>query len=814
MLSEQSDLTSKEAKKRLKEFGKNVLPERPPPSDFLIFVSQLKNPLVYVLVIAGLITLFLKHTSDASIIFLAVLVNTVLGFFQERKANKALLALKKLIHPTAKVIRDGKLKTIDASRIVPGDVVVLNQGDKVPADGRLFETNRLFLNEAMLTGESESVVKEKGNRIFMGTIVSGGQGKFVVEKTGALTEMGKIAESVQEPAEETPLRRQLKKFSRELTFLVLGLSVFVFVVGLLTDRGVLELFTTSVALAVSAIPEGLLVGLTVVLAIGMQRILKSKGLVRNLTSAETLGGVTTICVDKTGTLTQGKMQVVEVLGDKEEIAEQMIAANDLNDPIEIAAHTWARQVAHSIEHIAKKHPRLDSIPFSSKDRFFAALNKWDESYHMVFVNGAPEVLVERVNLTKSQRSEIKGQIEKLTSRGKRVIGLIRKKVPLSANKLSSNLLKANFEWVGLLAFSDPVRPGVKEALKKIKSAEVSLMVITGDYAQTAISVMEQLGIQIDKDCLVLGSEVRKLSAKDLAKKLEKRHGIRLFARTTPGQKLKIVEALKKNGEIVAMTGDGINDAPALNSADIGIVVGEATDVAKEVADLVLLDSNFATIVAAIEEGRGIFDNLRKIILYLLSDAFEEIIAVIGALILKLPLPVTAAQILWINLVSDGFPDLALTVDPRAKGIMQRKPRSSQEGLVTAWMRFLILIVSFAGGTIALILFVYFYQTTKDLILARSIAFAVLGVNSLIYVFSIRVLTKPFWQQNPFVNKWLNLAVLGGLFLQIFPFLSDHGRDFFGLAVLSKEHWLIIFSASLFMFLIIESAKVIFARRLK
>jgi Ca2+-transporting ATPase len=814
MLSKQGDLTSKEAKKRLKEFGKNVLPERPPPSDFLIFVSQLKNPLVYVLVIAGLITLFLKHTSDASIIFLAVLVNTVLGFFQERKANKALLALKKLIHPTAKVIRDGKLKTVDASRIVPGDVVILNQGDKVPADGRLLETNRLFLNEAMLTGESESVAKEKGSKVFMGTIVSGGQGKFMVEKTGALTEMGKIAKSVQEPTEETPLRRQLKKFSRELTFLVLGLSVFVFVIGLFTGRGALELFTTAVALAVSAIPEGLLVGLTVVLAIGMQKILKSKGLVRNLTSAETLGGVTTICIDKTGTLTQGKMQVVEVWGDKEEIAEQMIVANDLNDPIEIAAYTWAKQVAHNIQHIAKKHPRLDSIPFSSKDRFFATLNKWDESYKMIFVNGAPEVLVKWTNLTRAQRLEVRDQIEKLTSEGKRVVGLIRKKAPLFTNKLSSNLLKAKFEWVGLLAFSDPVRLGVKEALKKVKSAGISLIVITGDYAQTAISVMEQLGIQVDKDCLILGSEVKKSSAKDLAKKLKKRHGIRLFARTTPEQKLKIVEALKKNGEIVAMTGDGVNDAPALNSADIGIVVGEATDVAKEVADLVLLDSNFATIVAAIEEGRGIFDNLRKIILYLLSDAFGEIIAVTGALILGLPLPVTAAQILWINLVSDGFPDLALTVDPRAEGIMERKPRPSQEGLVTAWMRFLILIVSFSAGTIALILFIYFYKSTQNMILARSIAFATLGMNSLVYVFSIRVLTKPFWKQNLFVNKWLNLAVLGGLFLQIFPFLSHQGRNFFGLTVLNKGHWLIVFSASLFMFIIIESAKVIFARRLK
>lgn len=816
MPAEKRGLTSKEAKERLQKYGPNVLPERPPPSDFIIFLSQFKSPLVYVLLIAGLITLFIGHFSDSVIIFFAVFVNTILGFIQERRASYALRALKKLIHPTAEVLRDGEIKNIDVSEVVPGDIAILNQGNKVPADGKLVEANRLYLSEAMLTGESAPVAKEDEDIVFMGTIVAAGRGRMVVEKTAAATEIGKIAESIQIPSEDTPLRKQLTKFSKQLSILVATLVFFVFIAGIVSEVEPVEIFKTSVALAVSSIPEGLLVALTVVLAIGMQRILVKKGLVRNLASAETLGGVTVICVDKTGTLTEDKMDVVDVVGDETQVGLQVLVANDLDDPLLIAAYNWARKEADhlstEIDRLLRKHPRIDSLPFSPNKRYFASLNKWNKKHDVIFVNGAPEIIIEKSSLTIKNRKSIEEKIEKLTKQGKRLIGLARKKVPKGKRRLEPSDIKDKFEWVGLLAFSDPVRPGVAKVLSKTKSAGLNLLVITGDYAQTAVSVMKQLGIKVEEESIILGEDLQRITTEALAKKLKNAEGIKLFARTTPEQKLKIIEALKTNGEIVAMMGDGVNDAPALKRADIGIVVSEASDVAKESADLVLIDSRFETIVSAIEEGRGIFDNIRKIILYLMSDSFEEIIAVVGTIILGLPLPVTATQILWINLVSDGFPNLALTIDPKQKEIMKKLPRSPSEPLVASWMRMLIIIISAVGGIIALLLFVYFYRTTDNSTLSRSICFATLGANSLVYVFSVRTLTEPFWKENPLKNKWLNLAVVAGLLLQFTPFVSPGMRSFFGLVALRPLHWVTVFTASFVMFIIIEGLKFILRGR--
>jgi len=812
MTEKLTGLTPEEVKDGLKKYGRNVLPEKPPPSDLEILISQIKNPLVYILVVAGIVTFILREIPDTVIIGIAVFLNTILSFFQERKANKALYALKKLIHPKAKVIREGKEVEIDAEEIVPQELVVLDQGVKVPADGELLEANRLFLDEAILTGESVSVSKDQTDEVFMGTVVSSGRGLMKVLITGEDTQMGKIAVSIQEPSEDTPLQKQLSIFSRQLSFLVLFLVLFVFSVGLFKKLELVEIFETSVALAVSSIPEGILVGLTIVLAIGMQRILKKKGLVRSLISAETLGGVTTICIDKTGTLTEGKMRVVDAVGGEEEIAKQMVLANDHDDPLVIAAFEWAGKVLRkkkvSIGNMIEVYDRLDSVPFSSEKKYFASLHKWKGGNNKLFVNGAPEVLLDWSDLKEKDKKEIRRMIEQLTSQGKRVVGLASKNLGSTKKNIKEQDVRKNLTWVGLLAFSDPVRGGVKEALEKTKKAGIKLTVITGDYSQTAKSVMSQLDIHTCDDCLMLGKELEKVNVGSLSERLKK-HPITLFARTTPQQKLIIVEALKKNGEVVAMMGDGVNDAPALNKADIGIVVGEATDVAKESADLVLLDSSFATIVSAIEEGRGIFDNVRKIILYLMSDSFEEIFVVVGAMLLGFPLPVTAAQILWINLVSDGFPDMALTIDHKQKGIMERSPRSPTEGLVANWMKYLILIISLSGGIVALILFSYFYLSTGDIVLARSIAFATLGVNSLVYVFSIRTLTQPFWEDNPFSNGWLNISVVAGFILQILPFMSEGLRSFFKVTYLTISQWLLIFCTSLIMFIIIEVSKITF-----
>ncbi len=807
MRKDKAGLSEKEAKKRLQIYGSNVLPEKPPPSAIIVFLSQLKNPLVYILLAASLITFFLRELADTFIILVAVFINTILGFVQEERANKALYSLKKLIEPHAKVIRSKMLKELPVEMIVPGDLVILEQGMKIPADGRLINANRFFVSEAVLTGESVPVQKSAGKDVFMGTIVTSGRGEMIVEKTGRNTEIGKIALDIQKEKEDTPLKKQLSIFSRQLTILVVILISFVFLIGVLRDKEISELFTTSVALAVSAIPEGLLVGLTVVLAIGMQRILKKKGLVRNLVSAETLGGVTTICVDKTGTLTKGKMQVVEVYGDEEGLKKQAILANDLDDPLVIAAWEWAvKKQKASPGKLRKLYPRIDSIPFSSKSRFFASLNK-DQKTSTLFVNGAPEYLLSWSKISSQKKEKTEEKIKKLTQSGYRVIGFARR-TNLNFKSISENDVKKDLEFIGLLAFSDPVRPQVEKALEKTQKAGIKVLVITGDYPETAMSVMKRIGLDVDIQTTITGSKLANISPRELQKKL-KNNEVKLFARTTPDQKLKIVEALKNNGEVVAVMGDGVNDAPALNESDIGIVVGNATDVAKETADLVLLDSNFATIVEAIEEGRGIFDNIRKIILYLMSDAFEEIIAVIAAIIFALSLPVTAVQILWINLVSDGLPNLALTIDPKSPGIMNRPPRSPQENVVSAWMRELIVIVSLAGGLVAFLLFYITIIKTNNIALARSIAFATLGVNSLVYVYSVRTLRNPFWKENAFSNKWLNISVIAGLILQFIPFSTQSLRHFFELEQLSPLHLALIFSSSLFMFIIIELGKIYF-----
>lgn len=800
MFTNETGLSNGEVEKRQLQYGHNILPEKPPPSQFYLLLQQLKSPFVYVLLSATVITFVIGHMTDSLIIFLAVLINTILGFIQESRASSALYALKHYVMSKATVIRNGKRISINTSEIVPGDMVILDQGAKIPADGKLTFTNRLYIDEAVITGESLPVNKNKGDVVYMGTVVSSGQAVLAVEAIGAVTKMGTIALQIQEKEEDTPLQKQLKTFSKQLVVVIGVLTIVVFILGLLYKFSLIEIFITSVALAVSSIPEGLLVSLTVVLAIGMQKIIKHRGLVRKLSAAETLGGVTVICVDKTGTLTQGKMEVVHYLGDKKQLAEQVLLANDLDDPIVISAFEWGRTV---IRDFVSEHIRIDSIPFSSKERFFVSLHKWSDNKNMLFVNGAPEVLLEWTTASEPEKREIVKNIDDLTKQGKRLMGFARKEVLPNKKSVNTEDAKEGLTWIGILAFNDPVRLGVKEALGLTHEAGIKTTVITGDYPKTSEFVLSELEIPVKKDEILLGSELEKLTLEELARKVK---SIRLFARTSPDQKLMIVEALKRNGEVVAMMGDGVNDAPALHKADIGIVVGDATDVAKESADLVLLDSNFATIIEAIEEGRAMFENIRKIILYLLSDAFAEIIVVIGSIAIGLPLPITAVQILWINLISDGFPDLALTIDPKRADIMKESPRPPQERLVNRWMIILIALVSLTAGLLALSSFIVVYKMTNDIVMARSVAFITLGLNSLVYVFSVRGLMTPFWKNHLFENKWLVVAVLAGFGLQILPFMTPSLRQFFGLVSLDTVYWIIAIGLSIFMFIVVETFK--------
>ncbi len=761
-------LTTQQANDLLQKYGPNKLPEKKPPSHIEIILAQVKSPLVYILVVAAIITAFLGDYEDTIIIGIAIMGNTILWYYQENKAGHELEALKKMLQATVKVLRDGTKQTIPVEQLVPGDVVYLKAGDKIAGDGKALEVNRLFMMEAMLTGESVPVTKLEGNDIFMGTIVQWGQWIMVIEKTWAHTEMWKIASNLQDD-DLTPLQKQLAYFSKQLTYVTVGLSILVFILWIVTGKPFVDIFTTSVALAVWAIPEGLLIALTAVLAIGMQRILKRKWLVKSLSSAETLWGVTVICSDKTGTLTYGNMQVVSVNGDTDALSLQALVANDQDNAVWIATAQWAQKNLYQPT-IQDHYERIDSIPFSSENKFFASLNKWSDQENILFVNGAPDFLIEWCGMDDNKKSEVKKQIDELTNLWYRLVAYGRKKMPLDLTQLSVADAKSNLEWIGFLGMSDPVREDVKDALQLTAQAGIKLIVITWDYAQTAKHIMQQLGVEVADQDIMLGTDLANISDEQLDAWFHRDSHVKLFARTKPEQKMRIVDILKKAGEVVAMMGDGVNDAPALKKADIWIVVNEASDVAKESANLILLNSSFNTIVAAVEEGRGMFDNIRKIILYLLCDAFVQIIAITIAMFLAYPIPVTTAQILWINLVSDGFPSLALTLDPKRKGLMSVPPRSPKTPLVSGWIITLILIVCISGAIMTFGLYAYVLHHTNDTALARSVAFVCFGVTSQMYVYSVRTLKHPIWSESPLNNKWLLASIAWGFGLVFIPFL--------------------------------------------
>lgn len=826
-------LTTQEARKRLKKFGRNELVRRKPPSELKLFLAQFKSPLVYILVFAALITAFLGEFLDTTVIALAVAVNTALGYYQERKANRALLALRQFLTLQARVIRDGELSMIDAQDVVPGDVIVLGMGDRVPADGPVLEAADLSLGEAILTGEAAPVGKqaakiakdgltgletrsleemgeeEKGQFVFQGTAVLAGRGAMLVVATGMRTEMGKIAARVVDIEEgKTPLQDQIAYLARLLAIIVGAATLLLFVGGLLVGQEVATMFTTAVAVAVAAIPEGLVVTLTAILALGMQRILARRALVRKLVAAETLGSVSVVCVDKTGTLTEGRMRVTKGdFVDEKAGIEAAVLCNDLIDPLEVAIWDWVKnqKSASGPQRIVEQNPRLDEIPFSPEEKFIATLHP-----DRVYVSGAPEQILSWSNLTRRQKERWLERFDDLAAHGLRLVGYAYRVRRKGENKLRSASVKRGLTWLGILAFEDPVRPGVRDALIATQSAGVAVKVITGDYRATAETVMANLGFPVtDAQQVMEGDELARIPAEELAEKVA---DVVLFARVSPSQKVKIVDALKSGGEVVAMTGDGVNDAPALSSADIGVVVGEASEVAKETADMVLLDSNFATITAAIEEGRVIFENVRKVVLYLLSGSFTEIILIGGALLLGLPLPLLAAQILWVNLIEDGLPSVALAFEPGEREVMREPPRQRQEPLFNLEMKVIIIIIALITSLVLLGLFVWLYRSGMDFFRVRTIIFVAMGLDSLYFVFAVRSLRKNLWQKNPFSNRFLVAAVAVGILLLLAAIHLPPLQLLLRTQPLTLSEWGIIFALGILKISAVEAAKWAFIVR--
>jgi len=848
-------LTSKQAQEKLREHGLNEIERKQQLSWLRLLWDQFKSPLIYILFFAGLVTVFLKEWTDGVVIFLAVGLNTFLGFVQEFKAEKSLIALKKILIPQARVIRDGQEKLIEAREIVPGDLVVLKEGAKIPADGRLIEAVGLFINEAILTGESIPVEKKKKDQVFMGTAIVGGRGQFLAVKTGMATRMGQLAGKLKETVEEeTPLKKQVGRLSRTLAIVFSVACVLIFIEGLIRQRDWLEMFTLSVAVAVAAIPEGLAVSLTVILALGMQRILKRKGLVRRLLAAETLGSVNVICADKTGTLTEGRMKVAGLEPGKkpakEEILRGAVLCNNLTNPLEIAMIDWARrefkkanQLPASPDQLLKESPRTAEIPFSSERKFIATLHSLssqpdskisdkpgsEKGLGELFLSGAPEMVMEMTLFDAKEKLKWQRKLDQLTKKGLRLVAFACRKDSLAELEKNFKRLKRDFQsydgqidgrawqylnlkWLGFLLFEDPPREEVKKALAICRQAGIKIKVITGDYRNTAEAVLKKLdlaGGELKEEQVMEGWELEKLSKAVLKKKIDQ---VVLFARTTPEQKIDIVEALQEKKYTVAMMGDGVNDALALKKADIGVVVGEASEVAKETADMVLLDSNFETVVQAVEEGRGIFENIRKVVLYLLSDSFTEMILIGGSLLLGLPAPVLPAQILWVNLVEDGLPGLALAFEPKDKGLMNERPRKKNSPIINQELKILIFVIGLMTDALLFGTFLYLLKKGFPLETVRTIIFTSLAIDSLLYVFSCKTLRQNIWQEDLFSNRFLNLSVLAGFLLLavgIYLPLAHQVLETYSLGFLA---WVLIIALGLINILAIEMVKWFFLRK--
>jgi len=826
-------LSIKEARKRKIGFGDNTLPTEKSFSKTRIFLKQFKSPLIYILIIAGIVVLFFKEYTDAIVIFGAVFLNIIVGFLQENKANDSLEKLKKIVKVEAEVIRDGNKKIIDSSELVPGDIFILSPGDKVPADGRIIEATNLKVNEMALTGEwlpadkkeakffKNKPLADRDNMVYMSTIVEDGRAKVVVVETGQNTEIGKVAQLVKEAREEkTPLQKKLSRFSLIVGIIIILISVFIFLEGLIRGGDFVEMFTIAVAVSVAAIPEGLPVAMTVILAIGMQRILKKKGLVRKLASTETLGSTSIIATDKTGTLTEGKMQVAEIITSEKtdrQLALKIITLNNtafIENPDDVMSKWIVRgkptdralllagmYAGINKKELEKNMTLITEIPFTSINKYIAKVYTLNKKEDILYVSGAPEKILEMSICNAKEKKEIKEKLEELTNKGLRVIAVGYKKI----NNLDN--LFNNIIFVGMVALKDPIRKEVKRAIKTVRDAGIRPIIVTGDHKLTAKAVALELGFEITNKNIMEGKDLDNISDK----KLEKIIGnIQIFARVEPKHKMRIIQAWQNKGHVIAMTGDGVNDAPALKKADIGIALGSGTEVAKDVSDLVLLSDNFSVIVAAVEEGRAIIDNIRKVITYLLSDSFTETILVGASVIFGFPLPLIAVQILWVNIIEDGLPGIALAFEPKEKGIMKQKPVEKKAPLLNKEMKVLIFIIGIITDLFLLGLFFYFWKnSTYSLEHIRTIIFAALTIDSLFYVFSCKSLRKNLWDINPFSNKFLIYAWFVSCLLLLVSVYLPILQVLLKTVPLMLSDWLIIMALGIIKLFLIESTKWLF-----
>jgi Ca2+-transporting ATPase len=795
-------LTQSEVLVRRKQYGVNRLPVEKTISPWSILLNQVKSPLVYIILVAALVSLVAREYGDFAIIMAVVVIDVILGFVQEYQAQKTYTALKGLLKPTTTVLREGERREVEIWELVPGDLVLLSAGEKVPGDGLVLESIKLAVDEAILTGESEPVNKAVEEQTFMGTTVLTGRGLMQVEQIGAATELGKIATSLQEHVEEdTPLQKRLKSFSKTLTWIVAGFTLAILTTGLLTGGEFLQMLRTSIVLAIAAVPEGLLIAVTVILVLGMRKILKRNGLVKRLLAVETLGSVTVICTDKTGTLTEGRMRVSRSeLVDPERALQTMVLCNDLEGPVDITMWDYARQVLKSDPQLmVDQSQRLEEELFTSETKYMitAITGSMFQGQGYNFLKGAPEIVMGMCKVAPEEKTRFLGLVDEWAGDGLRMIGLACR--PLG--KLEDY---SGYTWVGLVGMEDPLREGVGEAIKVAQKAGIQVKMITGDYRLTAEHIARSAGLLQPGDQSIEGPEIAALSDEQLQERVLT---TTVFARIRPQDKLRIVKALQANGEITSMIGDGVNDAPALQRANIGVVVGTATDVAKETADLILLDSNFRTIIAAIEEGRIIFQNIRKVVAYTLSNSFAEVLTIFISMILGLPAPLIVAQILWIHLICDGPSDIVLGFEPKEYGIMDEKPRSLKEPILNHLGLSLIGVISISSAIVVLFLFYHFYSVHGNVVEGRSIVFASFAINSMVYIFAYRSMRQPLFRMNKLTaNMPLVWAVLSGLAMAVLPFFIPGLRKLLGIVPLNWMEWLLVAGIAIGLLAVVEVGK--------
>ena len=802
-------LSSQEALVRIKQFGPNILKETGGKNIFLIFASQFTSFLIIILFIASAISFILGHTLDAGLIMVIVILNGIVGFIQEYRVERTIRQLKKLVTTDITVYRDGNLQKIPSSQLVPGDVIVLEEGQKIPADIRLTESYNLETNEASLTGESTPVLKdtkvlsdktilaERANCLFSGTTIATGKGIGIVTSTGMNTELGKIAHLVAEEKEEaTPMQQKLNNLGKTIGRIVLVIAFLIGIEQILFGQNILNALISAIALAVAAIPEGLPAVVTISLALGTKRLLKQKSLIRNLAAAETLGSTDIICVDKTGTLTEGVMKVTEIYGDNKEkiLTYGLLASNArdsngqiIGDPTEAALVKAAIEAGFDQETLSKTHPRISEIPFSSQRKMMSVIVDTEDG-NLIISKGATEVILERCSLSSGQKKKI---IQKNNDMAKQALRVLA--IAYATGKKEEDLI-----FLGLVGMIDPPREGVKEAIKQCSDAGVRVVMITGDHMLTAEAIARQINIEGRS---ITGEDLDKLTDEQFNKDVEQ---IVVYARVNPEHKIRIIKALKAHGHQVAMTGDGVNDAPALKAADIGVAMGiTGTDVSKQASDMILLDDHFSTIVSAVKEGRAIFDNIRKFVNYLLSSNIMEVLVISLAVILGGGhLPLLPIHLLWINLVTDGLPAIALGVDPPRKNIMSLSPKLFREEI--AGGRFLgpLIVVSILLTAAILAIFLIY---EKDPIYEQTMVFTSIVVYEMLRIFAIRGEYKlPF-----FSNPFLIFAIAGSLILQLMilylpiSFAGVTLQELFKVTPLHIKDWALILGIGTFLLIIMK-----------